>query len=338
MAAVALQDHITRSLSLSDPFKRKTIEYGRTVKDRTSSLPKARFSKQGIKTKSSSSKESGLLDANDERVLDTAPKPLTLAQRLGMIDAPRSPLSEEQWKEVKHFSNSRNDSMQPCAICQDNFALKEQICLNSFERFSGKKSCPMCRKEQYQTRLIYEGRNLHLIKSATMIQACWHGYKVRCWYKKIRESVAPKDPRLRKAFFEKKLTSLTERMIDSVDQHSYKVDDIINSIDESLAYSKNILSQLENPHCDSFIDWNEVKSKAKKLNMSECPICMTSFKEVAKEPRPIALLSCCHVYHFACLKMYEDCYALANHPHCPVCRAMYSKIKLSTIWEAHTSE
>ncbi len=37
------------------------------------------------------------------------------------------------------------------------------------------------------------------------IQAFWRGYKVRCWYKKIRENVAPNDPRLRKAFFEQKV-------------------------------------------------------------------------------------------------------------------------------------
>ena len=39
-------------------------------------------------------------------------------------------------------------------------------CLQAFERFSGKKTCPMCRVEQYQTRVIYDGANPYRHKCA----------------------------------------------------------------------------------------------------------------------------------------------------------------------------
>ena len=40
------------------------------------------------------------------------------------------------------------------------------------------------------------------------IQACWRGYVVRCWYRKVRQSLPPKDPNLRKKFFERKVCGL----------------------------------------------------------------------------------------------------------------------------------
>ena len=39
-------------------------------------------------------------------------------------------------------------------------------CLQAFERFSGKKTCPMCRKEQYQTRVVFDGTDSYKHKSA----------------------------------------------------------------------------------------------------------------------------------------------------------------------------
>ena len=39
-----------------------------------------------------------------------------------------------------------------CVLCGDR-----QNCLQSFERFTGRKSCPMCRKEAYQTRVVHDG-------------------------------------------------------------------------------------------------------------------------------------------------------------------------------------
>ncbi|KAK4826378.1 hypothetical protein QYF61_008049, partial [Mycteria americana] len=92
------------------------------------------------------------------------------------------------------------DAIQPCAICREEFALQPQACLKAFEKFTGKKSCPMCRKEQHQTRVIHDGARLFKIK----IQASWKGYIVRKWYKNLRKTVPPKDSKLRKQFFEKK--------------------------------------------------------------------------------------------------------------------------------------
>ena len=41
--------------------------------------------------------------------------------------------------------------------------------------------------------------------SKNRIQAAWRGYIVRQWYRKLRETVPPKDPRLRRKFYEDKV-------------------------------------------------------------------------------------------------------------------------------------
>lgn len=98
----------------------------------------------------------------------------------------------------------------------------------------------MCRKEQYETRMIYDGAQLYREKCAlrcalsstgtitissvrsslehnscaffvisfclsSRIQAFWRGYIVRKRYQNMRKHVPPKDHRLRRQFFEKKV-------------------------------------------------------------------------------------------------------------------------------------
>ena len=46
---------------------------------------------------------------------------------------------------------------------------------------------------------------MFFVWSLSRIQAAWRGYLVRQWYKKLRESVPPNDPKLRKKFYEDKV-------------------------------------------------------------------------------------------------------------------------------------
>ena len=46
---------------------------------------------------------------------------------------------------------------------------------------------------------------MFFVWSLNRIQAAWRGYLVRQWYKKLRESVPPNDPKLRKKFYEDKV-------------------------------------------------------------------------------------------------------------------------------------
>ena len=44
-----------------------------------------------------------------------------------------------------------------------------KTCLRAFERFSGRKTCPMCRRDAYETRVIHEGAKRHKDASATRL-------------------------------------------------------------------------------------------------------------------------------------------------------------------------
>ena len=149
-------------------------------------------------------------------------------------------------KGRKWFGYFRKTKVEK-SVCDNDM----QACLESFERFTGRKSCPMCRRQKYQARVIHEGAAIHRHESATKwglfhvkstsyllvclfwmlgwqdflsqkkivftcmhiayrIQSAWKGYVVRSWYRKLRETTPPNDPKLRRKFFEDKVCNLIQ--------------------------------------------------------------------------------------------------------------------------------
>ncbi|XP_077993826.1 RING finger protein 32-like [Glandiceps talaboti] len=338
LAAVALQDHMMKNLSLVDPLRQSHFNPvpKRSKPKKVSAVVDTRLKKQTKKNNKTEITEK-------EYVLDPSPKPLTLAQKMGLIDAPEQPLSEDQWKKVKAKSNERDDSKEPCVICKEDFGLVEQVllscthvfhrnCLQAFERFTGKKTCPMCRKAQYQTRVIHEGAKEHRHKSATMIQACWRAYVVRSWYKKLRQTVPPKDPKLRKKFYEEKLQHITDRILNSYDS---RVDDFLSEIDRSVAASRDVFRYFEESAMREISEdeWQTIQLKAVERGHTECPICIMSLDTnegskssdtVSHHRRKTVVLSCSHVFHHTCLQAFEEL-SVSEKLVCPVCRSGYQK-------------
>ncbi|XP_029444351.1 RING finger protein 32 isoform X3 [Rhinatrema bivittatum] len=227
LTAVALQDHILHSLqlqnlSLASSCRTNTRNNKNSCRFVNKGMVKAVIN-TGLRRKNVSQDQNRMEDDSEkEYVLDPCPPPFSLAQKLGLVEAPSLPLTVTEWNKVKQRSIEQGDSSQPCVICREEFELHPQVllscshvfhkvCLQAFEKFTGKKICPMCRKMQYQTRVIYDGARLFRTKCATRIQACWRGYIVRKWYKNIRKIIPPKDIKLRKIFFEEKnfVASLT---------------------------------------------------------------------------------------------------------------------------------
>ncbi|XP_077480207.1 RING finger protein 32 [Stigmatopora argus] len=335
--SVALQDHITRSLlepghSLSDPLF--------TFKSKAHAVPHSR-------PRGSQRDAPRRFGEDREYVLDPASPPPTLAQRMGLVALPPERLSEAEWTTVKVRSVQQQESQQPCAICREPFRLQPQVllscshvlhkaCLQAFERFSGRKCCPMCRREPYQTRVIHDAARLFRNQCATRIQAFWRGYVARKWYEKIRKTVCPKDKRLRRKFFEAKLQELSEAFVRRchTDTEAFLAD-----IDRSLSSSRRVFRQLERrkkpvdgPRED---DWERIQSQVSQRGASDCPICLTplcgpepagvfSDSELHKQRRRSVLLSCSHLFHQVCLDAFES-FAADRAPACPLCRSDYHK-------------
>ncbi|XP_025043657.1 RING finger protein 32 isoform X2 [Pelodiscus sinensis] len=349
--AVALQDHILHNLqlqdlSLADPFKSKLKNKKNIYKPVNKEMVRAVVD-TGLRKKSIlySQKE----DPEKEYVLDPKPPQLTLAQKLGLIEPPPLPLTTEEWDKVKQRSIKQGDSVQPCAICREEFALQPQVllscshvfhreCLKAFEKFAGKKTCPLCRKKQYQTRVIHDGARLFKIKCITRIQACWRGYIVRKWYKNLRKTVPPQDSKLRKKFFEAKFLEISNRLLSSYDTN---IDEFFSEIDSSIAASRNLFQQLEEKFAPliSEIEWEKIQMQAFRQEIFDCPICIMPLCHITHPPnvfsensnncnnqclRQTVLLSCSHMFHRTCLQAFEE-FSLGEKVVCPLCRSCYQK-------------
>uniref|UniRef100_A0A8C9FX48 RING-type domain-containing protein n=1 Tax=Pavo cristatus TaxID=9049 RepID=A0A8C9FX48_PAVCR len=169
VSAVALQDHIIHShqlqdLSLADPFKSRSRNIRNIYRRVNKEMVKAVVD-TGLQKKNTHQKNKE--DAEKEYVLDSDPPQLTLAQKLGLVEPPSLPLTAEEWAKIKQRSIQHGDSIQPCAICREEFALQPQTvllscshlfhhtCLEAFEEFSlgVHHICPLCRS-YYQKKVL----------------------------------------------------------------------------------------------------------------------------------------------------------------------------------------
>ncbi|NWI26380.1 RNF32 protein, partial [Sula dactylatra] len=344
VSAVALQDHVIHShqlqdLSLEDPFKSRTRNTKNIYKPVTKERVRAVVD-TGLRKKSTHCRNKE--DAEKEYVLDPCPPQLTLAQKLGLVEPPSLPLTAEEWVKIKRRSVQHGVSTQPCAICREEFALQLQICvllscshvfhkacLKAFEKFTGKKSCPMCRKEQYQTRVTHDGACLFKTKN----EASWRGYIVRKWYKNFRKTVPPKGSKLRKQFFEKKVQQISNQLLSSYD---INLDEVFFEIDYSIAASRDVFQQSEGKEIlISETDWEKIQMQAFQQEIFDCPICIMPLGPTVHPAglssgnsnpfsRQTVLLSCSHLFHHTCLQAFEE-FSLGKRCICPLCCSYYQK-------------
>ncbi|CAK6434189.1 unnamed protein product, partial [Pipistrellus nathusii] len=332
VAAVALQDHILHDLQLRDL---SVADHSKTKAPKRENTSKSlkRNTKAVTKTAPGPKEE----DPEREYVLDPKPPPLTLAQKLGLCEPPPLPLSSDEWEQVKQRSVSQGDSSQPCPICREEFQLRPQVllscshvfhraCLQAFEKFTSKKACPLCRRSQYQTRVIHDAARLFRAQCATRIQACWRGHVVRKWYWDLRRTLPPTDAKLRRKFFEEKFTEISQRMLCS---YHTDIDELFAEIDHCLAVNRSVLQQLDG-QCGRRLmddDWQEIQAQALQREPAECSICLAPLAGSGPRPRSTVLLSCSHVFHHACLLALEQFSLGDSSPFhaCPLCRACYQK-------------
>eukprot|EP00117_Sycon_ciliatum_P050535 scpid56561/ scgid35660/ RING finger protein 32 len=314
-------------------------------------------------------------NSKQERVLGPKQKPLTLAQKLGLEEQPSPCLSEGEWKQVKQKSSVRGDSEAPCPVCHDVFtAEKQQVilscshtfhlaCLEAFEKFtaktrggertasSGHHGCPLCRRRDYEKRLIFDGERSHLWKSACLIQAAWRSYAVRKWYTKMLYSMPmPTDKTLQRRYVERKIHQVSDSVVKAEAKQTAEVDKLLEEVDDALALSRQITNEatlfLESRaepddlprqehyggKCDK-IDWDSVSRQAKTRYGLDgtCAVCvrlLTSPAECsagrvpAARSHTVALLSCAHVFHTACILAVEN-YSCTSVLRCPLCRCSY---------------
>lgn len=109
--SVALQDHMAVKFNLK-PLKKSPFAASITQKP---SNPKSGSSITPVES------------VERECVLGSRAQPLTLAQKMGLLESPPPRLSSSQWCEVKLKSLDRHHHHQPCVICCEEFQLGSQV-------------------------------------------------------------------------------------------------------------------------------------------------------------------------------------------------------------------
>ncbi|KAJ0022857.1 hypothetical protein NQD34_014991, partial [Periophthalmus magnuspinnatus] len=269
------------------------------------------------------------------------------AERMGLVGGPVECLTEEQWSLVKVRSVQQGESINPCAICKEDFHLKPQVllscshvfhraCVQAFEKFSRQKCCPVCRRHQYETRVIHDAANLFRHQCATKIQAWWRGYTIRKWYINVMKTRCPQEKLLRRRFFEEKLQELNDSFVQycHMDTEAF-----LSDIDHSLSSSRQVFEELERRHMSTPQEhhWDRIQSQVIQRGVWDCPICLTTLhtpslteRDEARhlQHRHCVLLSCSHVFHQICLQSFET-FTADSRPSCPLCRSVYHKKLLS---------
>lgn len=147
---------------------------------------------------------------------------LTLAQQLDLVPKPPPRLTDDQWNKV-HIQAQERDTQSECPICCDVFGIQEQVllscshsfhkvCLVNFEKFSGTRTCPICRAKEYEKRRITDGLRAYQHQCATRIQALYRGHRIRVMVQHLKDTVPPGDPQKRKEFFYRKLIKAGTRL------------------------------------------------------------------------------------------------------------------------------
>lgn len=265
--AVALQDHISRSLLLP----KYSINKNKTKITHKNSLNSAgrsiiediRWScdectylnpKNAKKCEICGSIKPNYNDIEENEDDDPV---LTLAQKRGLVNGPDK-LTKEQWENVFRNTIKRKDHEQPCPICQEYYTTTPQVilscghlfhlnCLTSFEKFVSieKRVCPICRKKNYQKRKFLEGCKFYRKKCVIKIQSFYRGYKARKLYdikiKKLYKS-GKGNVINKRNYIQKKMTNINKKIDTAFDNTDILIDSLFADLDRNIKASRMIFN------------------------------------------------------------------------------------------------
>lgn len=69
----------------------------------------------------------------------------------------------------------------------------------------------------------------------------WRGYVTRKWYRDLRQRVPPRDPSLRRRYFEEKFSVLTDHVVQSCECSTSGAERVLAEADTALADARGVM-------------------------------------------------------------------------------------------------
>ncbi|CAE7463345.1 RNF32 [Symbiodinium sp. CCMP2456] len=217
-------------------------------------------------------------------------------------------------------------------------------CLRSFERFSGKRYCPLCRCPYFDATIHYSGLMVWRKKSASRIQRAWRGYRSRgeIFLQLRQPQLRAEAPTLHRRFCGKALQALGGKLEKVCEAHEDALDRFLQELDGSVASSSAQIrdglrdfeqlhfgpgSSVAGPLAESAVTevaqedvpscsdgqaegrqrWAVARQKALSRGEEvDCPICFQACDLLGRGSDRVELLSCSHVFHRCCLMSFES--------------------------------
>jgi hypothetical protein len=342
--AAAMQEHILRSMGVVPTGTRQVVSM---MKNRRQTSF-ARHATTIIQREQNPAEE---LVRQIERKQDNYLAQLSLAERLGLVEKPPPPLNPTQWEAVEQQAKARHEHKGLCPICKEMLGkttavilscshLFHKSCLSSFEKHAGKKVCPICRKQAYDSKHFSETETYYREYSATKIQSAYRGHRARNLFRALRKLHPPTHPLVRRKYFGEQLSAINSQMESQMDRHQRDLEDLFQSIDQQVEASREAVKQfklkqrgtqdareaeykqLQEEDSKTVDEWRRVKQLAYLRQDQDCPICLHEFTA----RRELCILTCSHVFHVRCIAAFEA-FDIRPHPVCPLCRSEYTRTR-----------
>jgi hypothetical protein len=267
---------------------------------------------------------------------------LTLAQKIGLKQINKLPLSLDEWRNLEIQTVKREDHKSNCPICLESLFKKEtiilscshifhKICIKNFEKFTNNKKCPICRCQNYESKGYYKDKEHFIKQNIILIQKNYRGYSLRLkLYNNIFKNQMPKNKHLRLIYSHWRIKELTYNMCklmeEQVKESQTVISNLVKEVKEISIKNKQSRNELikfnkldEGQSIENFSDWNKILNEMKKRKTENCAICLGSLNN-----KNNYLLNCTHCFHKNCLDSFER-YDSYYERRCPICRKNYEK-------------
>jgi hypothetical protein len=265
------------------------------------------------------------------------PPALSLAQRLGLVEAPPAKLSAVEWATVASQAATSGQSTRPCAICQEPFGCAgeqallscghafHRSCLRSWERHARRRTCPCCRAVHYQVCAIDDGFRAYSAQCATLLQAGWRGARARREHALRR---ARADPERLRSYCAARLDGLSDALLRRLGRGQGEADALLAQLERERGARLGLYAHAPDAEAADAPDPAEAAAaRARARGVRECSVCLQPCvaRRHSSGGSGLCVLSCSHVFHGACVQAFET-FALARSAHtCPECRAVYMR-------------